>query len=64
VANPNLGKAVVEALDAIAVDRHRRDRDQVTTLHDWRKLRNGRWVDDGWMRPRPFGDRLLMWGSF
>lgn len=63
MAHPNLGGLVADAWDAAQKDAERRERDQVTTLHDWHRKRNGVWVDEGWMRPRPFAMKWL-WDAF
>jgi hypothetical protein len=49
----NLGQLVADEWGNVAKDAERRERDQVSTLHDWKRKSNHRWVDEAWMRVRP-----------
>lgn len=51
MANINLGDVVATTWANVCADDERRERDQVTILHRWRRARNGRWIDDGYRAP-------------
>lgn len=43
----NLSAIVSQAWMDVQAEARRCEREQITTLHDWRRAKNGRWVDDG-----------------
>lgn len=52
VAHPNMGRHLVGAWEAAVSEADRRKRLQITTLHNWTRMANGQYRDDGW-RKRP-----------
>ena len=53
----SLGEVVSTCWEASLARQAARERDQVTTLHDWTRMANGQYRDDGWLRSRP----VVMW---
>lgn len=56
----SLADIIVNAWAEVAADNAKRERDQITTLHNLRRTRNGRWIDSGPRPPHGWEMRLLL----